>query len=120
MGRKIMTKKLDSNLNLDFGDISTPKKKKSKQKKNESKDSVLNIPLSIPLIGSSGSFISKTISQCSAKEFSSWSQQIAYPLKSEIAFYNNAQNRLDHFMKALSYHRRNFIVANPNTYKTIH
>jgi len=113
-----MTKKLNSNLDIDFGEMTAPKKKQPK--KNKEKDLILNIPLSIPITGSSNTFISKTISQCSAKEFSYWSQKIAYPIKSQINFYTNPQNRLNHFLKALSYHKRNFIVANPNTYKTVH
>ena len=113
-----MPKKID----LDFDDITSSKINITSkgEKKSTKQNKISNIPLSIPVDGNSTKFISKTISECSAKEFISWSSRVAYPLNSTIDFYAKEKNRVRQFIEILAFHKKNFIIANPNTYKTHH
>ena len=120
-----MKKKVNSDLDLDFNDIVNSKKekiiKKSKKETNR-KSSISSIPLSIPISGNSNQFISKTIAQCSAKEFVRWSNKVAYPIGaiSDLESFSSVKNRVTHFLEVLNHHRRKFLITNPDSYRTFH
>ena len=113
-----MRKKLD----LDFDDItsSTRTVKKDKKKKIKKQNKISDIPLSIPVDGHSLKFISKTISECTPKEFVNWSNRVAYPITIPTEHFIEEKNRVGWFLEILNFHKRNFIVSNPNTYNTHH
>ena len=130
--RGLMTKKDDMSLDLDFNDISEkdltkPSKEgqvKTRQRKptkpikriKEIQDTLLSIPISNnPL-----RIISKSISECSGKEFVEWSNSVAYPLKPDYNFYSIEENRVTAFLRVAMFHKKSFILSNPKNSETIH
>ena len=132
-----MPKKKSPLADLDFSDItnSKPESEKAKNLKKVITEEVPNwtkkrprkkklplgdVVLSIPIDGESSKFITKTIMECSAKEFVRWAAGVAYPLKRETEFYDVDRNRINEFKKIVSFHRASFIAANPDALKTLH
>ncbi len=127
----MMSKKKDPNLDLDFSEIGTvehnieegkygkPPKKKTSSPPTK-KDKFAEIVLSIPAKGEQSKFISKTMGECSGLEFVTWAKNVAYPLEENKEHYDNLPNRRAAFMKIITFHRKNFILANPDAIKTLH
>jgi len=122
-----MSKKDKANLDLDFdelGDvekaISKPPKSKKSAKKSTPKNKLADIVLSIPLKNDKSRFKSKTIGNCSGIEFTTWAKNLAYSLDHEYSHYNDEGNRSAAFLRILNFHRKTFILANPDSIKTLH
>ena len=129
-----MTKKDKMSIDeLDFDDISEKdltkasesststrssikKKKKPNRKTKQIEETLLSIPLSDDPI----KFVSKTISECSGKEFVNWSNSVAYPLKPDYSFYDIEKNRISAFMRITLFHKKRFAISNPKSTETIH
>ena len=125
----MMSKKDKANLDLDFSEIASSDseltktatvKKKIYKKKITSKNKFGDIVLSIPSKEHTSQFTSKTIGECSGSEFVKWASNVAYPLDKPMDHYNDETNRISAFLRILSFHRKTFILANPDSIKTLH
>jgi len=123
-----MSKKDKPELDLDFNELGEVEKvlnKKSLNQKNPvkkaaPKSKLADIVLSIPSKQDASKFLSKTIEDCSGLEFVNWAKNVAYPLDKEHTHYDDETNRHSAFLRILSFHRKTFIIANPNSIKTLH
>jgi len=125
-----MSKKDKADLDLDFSEIGTvegsleeAESRKRVIKKKPSavkKDKFAEIVLSIPAKGEQSKFVSKTMGECSGLEFVTWAKNVAYPLEESKEHYDELPNRRAAFMKIITFHRKNFILANPDAIKTLH
>ena len=124
-----MSKKIKYDMDLDFSEINNANNQKTSSnsetkptKKNRPKrgQSVRDTILLIPSKDSSSKFISRTISECSASEFISWANHVAYPLNKNNKYYESEKNRINQFMRIVAFHKKNHIIANPDAYRTIH
>ena len=124
-----MSKKDKPNLDLDFSDIGDPEPTTTKQAPKPIKkrppnqkidDRFGSIVLSIPFKEKQDRFISKTIRECSGSEFIKWANNVAYPLEQSREYYDNMANRKREFVKILTFHRKTFILANPDAIRTLH
>ncbi len=122
----MMSKKDKSDLDLDFSDIANTKIKscktvKSREPKPKKPVSKLgDIILSIPNKGNNTEFLNTTITQCSSADFVKWSKNVAYIPKDPLEYFEKEENRVNHFLKVLNFHRKNFLLANPEALKTFH
>lgn len=124
-----MSKKADSDLDLDFSEINNPdnptisenmKLKPKKQRISKRGGELRNTMLVIPSQESTSKFISKSISECSATEFIKWADHVAYPLNKNKQLYESERNRINQFLRIVAYHRRNFMITNPKAAETLH
>jgi len=122
-----MSKKDKSELDLDFSDIANAKIKscksvKAKEPKVKKKPQTRmgDIVLSIPDKTSASKFLNKTISECNPTDFVNWSKNVAYIPKDPLDHFEKEENRVNHFLKVLTFHRKNFLLANPEALKTFH
>ena len=122
-----MSKKDKAELDLDFNELGTVEKVANKTprpkkpiKKAAPKSKLADIVLSIPSKGDASKFSSKTIGDCSGLEFVNWAKNVAYSLDKPHDYYNDETNRSAAFLKILNFHRKTFILANPDSIKTLH
>ena len=111
-----MSKTLDPNLDLDLDNIS----KKKIVKRSDSKNKIANTPLSIPVDGRPNKFITKTVAECTAKEFEEWANIIGFPLQLDLTSYEIERNRITHLINAISYHKENYYHNNKEALRTLH
>ncbi len=127
----MMPKKKSPPVDLDFSEIGSMERTMEEEKygkppKKEAppprvkKDKFAEIVLSIPAKGEQSKFISRTIGECSGLEFTKWANNVAYPLEQNKEYYDSVNNRKREFVKILTFHRKNFIIANPDAIKTLH
>jgi hypothetical protein len=120
-----MSKKDKLNLDLDFEELgavnkvitNSSEKRVVKKQTPKSKygDLVLSIPLAKPT-----QFLSKTIEKCNGHDFIKWANNVAYPLDHDHKHYDKESNRSTAFLRILSFHKRTFLLANPDSIKTLH
>ena len=126
-----MSKKDKADLDLDFSEIGTMERSLKEAKQGNSaikkkpppaikKDKFAEIVLSIPAKGKQFKFTSKTLGECSGLEFLKWANNVAHPLDENKEYYDSIANRRTAFMKIIQFHRKTFILANPDAIKTLH
>ena len=126
--RKIMMSKKDKpDLDLDFNELGSmspapleSKPIKNSNKKELPKSKFADIVLSIPSKETPFSFSSRTIGDCTGIDFIKWAKNVGYALDNEAKHYDKETNRSDAFVKIVAFHRKNFVLANPDSYKTFH
>jgi hypothetical protein len=122
-----MSKKDKPDLNLDFDELGSVEKVVNKiprsqkaTKKAAPKSKLADIVLSIPIKEDPLKFTSKTIENCSGVDFIRWAKNVAYSLDKNQEHYDDETNRSSAFLRILSFHRKTFILANPDSVKTLH